>query len=156
MANTMNKFLTNKYLVFLIRLAIGIVFVYAAISKITHPDQFARIIYNYHILPGGVINLFALFLPWIEILCGFLLVMGFWHKSAAVTLGGVTVVFIIALSVALFRGVNIECGCFSTTSKAKGPVIDLIVRDTIMLVGCALIFAANKTFLALDSLRRRF
>jgi putative oxidoreductase len=151
----MMKLLTNRYFVFLIRLAIGIVFVYAAISKISHPDQFARIIYNYHILPGGVINLFALFLPWIEILCGFLLITGYWHKSASVILGGVTVVFIVALSIALFRGVNIECGCFSTTSKAKGPVIDLIVRDTIMLVGFALILAAGRTFFAVDGLRRR-
>jgi putative oxidoreductase len=150
----MSKWLTNRYLVFLIRLTIGIVFIYAAISKISHPDQFARIIYNYHILPGGVINLFALFLPWAEILCGFLLIVGYWHKSASVILGGMTVVFIIALSVALFRGVNIECGCFSTTSKARGPVIDLIVRDTIMLVGIALIYAARKTFLAVDGDRR--
>ncbi len=146
----MNKLLTNQYFVFLIRLALGIVFIYAAVSKIEHPDQFARIIYNYHILPGGVINLFALFLPWAEILCGFMLIVGFWHKSASVVLGGMTVVFIIALTVALLRGVNIECGCFSTTSRAKGPVIDLIVRDSIMLVGFALILAARKAFLAFD------
>ena len=152
----MMKLLTNRHLVFLIRLVIGVVFVYAAISKIAHPDEFARIIYNYHILPGGVINLFALFLPWAELLCGVMLITGYWHKSATVILGGLTIVFIAALSVALFRGVNIECGCFSTTSKAKGPVVDLIVRDTIMLVGFALIFAANKTFLALDGLRRKF
>lgn len=149
------KLLTNKYFVFLIRLAIGIVFVYAAISKISHPDQFARIIYNYHILPGGVLNLFALFLPWVEILCGLMLITGFWHKSATVILTGMTVVFIIALSTALIRGVNIECGCFSTTSRGKGPVVDLIVRDTIMLVGFAIILAASKTFLAIDG-RRRF
>ncbi len=151
----MSKFLTNRHLVFLIRLVIGVVFIYAAVSKIAHPDQFARIIYNYHILPGGIINLFALFLPWIEILCGFMLIIGFWHKSATVILGSATVIFIAALMVSLFRGVNIECGCFSTTSRARGPAIDLIVRDTIMLVGCACIIAADKTFLALDGLRRR-
>jgi uncharacterized membrane protein YphA (DoxX/SURF4 family) len=148
------KLLTNKYFVFLIRLAIGIVFVYAAISKISHPDQFARIIYNYHILPGGVLNLFALFLPWVEILCGLMLITGFWHKSATVILTGMTIVFIIALSTALIRGVNIECGCFSTTSRGKGPVVDLIVRDTIMLVGFALILAASKMFLAIDGRQR--
>lgn len=146
----MSKLLTNRYFVFLIRLAIGIVFIYASISKIAHPDAFALIIYNYHILPGWIINLFALFLPWAEMVCGILLIVGYWHKSAAAILGGMTVVFIAALSMALFRGVNIECGCFSTTSRARGPVIDLIVRDTIMLVGIALIYAAKRTFLAVD------
>ena len=61
---------------FVLRLIIGGTFVYAALDKIMHPDQFARIIYNYHQVPGQLINIFALFLPWVEIISGVLIIVG--------------------------------------------------------------------------------
>lgn len=146
----MMNWLTNKYFIWIIRLVIGGAFIYASLDKIVHPDQFARILYNYHILPGNVINLLALFVPWLELLAGVLLIIGFWEKSATVIVTGLLFVFVVALSVALTRGVNIECGCFSTTSRAKSPVIDRIVLDLVMLLGCGLILRAKRSFLALD------
>jgi uncharacterized membrane protein YphA (DoxX/SURF4 family) len=151
----MMNWLTNKYFIFVVRWVIGLVFIYAAIDKIVHPDQFARIIHNYHIAPGNLVNIGALFMPTLEILAGLMLITGFWEKSATVVVTGLLLAFVIALSTALVRGVNIECGCFSTTSKAKGPVIDLIIRDLLMLIGCALILVAKKSFLSYDGWRRR-
>ena len=149
----MKSWITNRHFIFVVRIAIGGVFIYAALDKIFHPDQFSRIIYNYHILPSHLVNAFSLFLPWVEFLSGLTLVTGFWHKSGSLLITGLLVVFVTALSVALIRGVNIECGCFTTTSHAKGPVINLIIRDIIMIIGCTLILAARKTFLALDHVR---
>ncbi len=135
---------------FVIRLALGLTFVWAAVDKIIHPDQFARIIYNYHLLPGEYINVFALLLPWVELLTGVMVILGLWEKAAVVIIAGMLAMFIVALSIAIARGVNIECGCFSTTSKAKAPVLDLIIRDAIMLVACGLILWTRRSWLALD------
>ncbi len=146
----MKKLLTNQYFLFLLRLVIGGTFIYSAVDKILYPDEFARIVYNYHLLPGQTINLFALLLPWVELVAGVLLIAGFWEKAAAVVIGGLLAVFIVALGNALIKGVNIECGCFSTTSRAKGPVQSLIVRDILMLIGCGLIFWARKSWLSID------
>ncbi len=146
----MKKWLTNQYFIFLLRLIIGGTFVYAAWDKALYPDQFARIIYNYHMVPGQIINLFALFLPWLELLAGVMIIIGYWEKAATVILGGLLVVFIIALTNALIKGVNIECGCFSTTSRAKGPVQDLIVRDILLLIACGLVLWARKSWLSID------
>lgn len=140
---------------FALRLAIGITFVYAAVDKIIHPDQFARIIYNYHLAPGQLINIFALFLPWVELITGVLVIVGYWEKAAVLMIGGMLVMFIIALSTALIKGVNIECGCFSTTSKAKGPVKDLIFRDALLLLSCGVILWARKSWLAIERQRPR-
>lgn len=133
-----------------LRLIIGGMFVFAAWDKILHPDQFARIIYNYHQVPGQVINVFALLLPWVEMISGILVIVGYWHKAGTFLIGGMLVMFIVALSIALAKGVNIECGCFSTTSKAKGPIKDLIFRDTMLLLACAVILLTKKNWLALE------
>ncbi len=141
---------------FALRLAVGITFVYAAVDKIIHPDQFARIIYNYHQVPGQLINVFALFLPWVELITGVLVIVGYWEKAATVMIGGMLVMFIIALSIALIKGVNIECGCFSTTSKAKGPIKDLIFRDILLLLSCGVILWAKKSWLAIERRHARW
>lgn len=140
---------------FVLRILIGATFVFAAVDKVFHPDQFARIIYNYHILPGQFINAFALLLPWIELIAGVFIIVGYWEKVSALIIGGLLAMFIVALSMALVKGVNIECGCFSTTSRAKGPVKDLIIRDAVLLIGCALIFVASRNWLALERRRPR-
>ena len=54
--NSVNKFLQNDYLGLIVRLTIGVIFIYASIDKIGAPAQFARIVYNYHFLPGSLIN----------------------------------------------------------------------------------------------------
>ena len=135
---------------FVLRLLIGVSFVYAAVDKIIHPDQFARIIYNYHQVPGQLINIFALFLPWVELITGVFVIVGYWEKAAVIMIGGMLVMFIIALSIALMKGVNIECGCFSTTSKAKGPIKDLIFRDVLMLLSCGVILWAKRSWMAIE------
>lgn len=142
--------LTNKYLVFLLRVGLGLVFIYAAYGKMLHPYEFAKSIYYYKMLPGEVINLFAILLPPLELLTGVLLVVGYWQKAATWLIGGMLVMFLIALFAALARGIDIDCGCFSTASRAKGSIWEYIIRDIIMLVACVLILASRESFLSLD------
>ena len=56
----------NDILPLLVRLFVGGVFIYASIDKIMHPHGFAELVNNYHILPPYLVNLMAIFLPWLE------------------------------------------------------------------------------------------
>jgi len=132
--NSVNKFLQNDYLGLIVRLTIGVIFIYASIDKIGAPAQFARIVYNYHFLPGSLINFFALVMPWIEIICGILLIAGIYKEGSILILDLMIIAFIIAIGVNLFRGINLECGCFSVSSKAKDSALDLLLRDIGLLV----------------------
>jgi len=123
------KFRDNEYIELIVRLAVGFIFIYAALDKIIHPGQFARIVYNYHLLPGSLINLMALMLPWVEVISGIALVVGMNKKGAVYIINLMVVMFIIAVGVNYFRGVNLECGCFTVSSKAKGETLDLLIRD---------------------------
>ena len=144
------KILTNKHVLFACRLLLGFVFIYASLDKIAHPDQFARIIYNYRIVPGELVNLVAIFLPWLELITALMLIVGIWQKGAALIVGGMLGVFIAALSIALTQGIDIECGCFSTTSHSRSPVISLLIRDILMLIPVFLIIRGREGFLSFD------
>jgi putative oxidoreductase len=111
------------------------------------PAQFARIIYNYHLLPGNLINLAAIIMPWVEFICGVALILGIYRGGATLVLNTLLVVFLIAIVVNLVRGVNLECGCFSVSSKAKSSAWNLIFRDIgYLIVGLYVYFNKSTRF----------
>jgi len=128
------KFLFDEPVGLLVRVGLGIIFIFASIDKILHPGAFAEIVNNYQILPGSLINIFALILPMLELLCGIALILGFLVRPAAAWAGIMLVMFIIAVSLALSKGINISCGCFSTSSHARMLGMNLILQDIGMLL----------------------
>jgi uncharacterized membrane protein YphA (DoxX/SURF4 family) len=132
------------------QLALGAVFVAAAVPKILDPPAFAHRIYNYRLLPGGAVNAAALVLPWAELLAGLALVVGFWKRAAAWIVGALLVLFLAALSTNLARGNPVECGCFDVKSQGK-PRAELlsdmrwtIARDAGLLLLAAQVLAATR------------
>lgn len=103
------------------RLVIGAVFIVAALDKIIAPDEFAKSILNYLIVPDQLINLMALVLPWLELLCGIALVLGMWVRTSAAIAGALLVIFIVAVASAMLQGLDINCGCFS--QKGEGTKV---------------------------------
>ena len=115
----MNRFLTHPWLTIRVQLALGAIFVVAALPKIGDPPSFAHMIYNYRLLPGSLINISAMVMPWIELLCGLALILGVWRKGAVSIITIMLVVFIIAISINLGRGNAIDCGCFDVSAAGK-------------------------------------
>ena len=115
------KFLSNKYLLFIIRIVIAFIFIYAGAEKISNPDDFALSISNYRLLPISLLNFFAITLPWIEIISGILLLLGISVKENSAIILTMLSVFTIAIIISLFRGLSIDCGCFG-----KGTQIGLL------------------------------
>ncbi len=130
---SLKRMLTNRYLVLVVRLIVGGIFVFASINKIKHPEQFALIVYNYKILPHFAINFFAITLPWLEMVCGLFLISGIMNRSSALLVSFLLVIFIMALSINLLRGVDLSCGCFTTNPAAKEHISSLLWRDFVLL-----------------------
>jgi uncharacterized membrane protein YphA (DoxX/SURF4 family) len=128
-----------KPAIFWIRLILGAVFVLASVDKILHPAAFAKAIYNYQILPDALINLTAIILPWLELLLGILLIWGLWLPGAALLANLLLLVFFGALLFNLARGLDVHCGCFSTSTEGTPATTWYLIRDTIFVVlGCYL------------------
>ena len=128
-------------LVILCRLVLGGVFIYASLDKIANPAEFAKAIGNYHVLPFGLENLLALFLPWLELLTGILLIAGIMVDGATILIFSMNIVFIFAISQALARGISIECGCFSVSTEGGNNIgFQTILRDFVYLIMAFIIF----------------
>ncbi len=116
------------------RLILAGVFIYASLDKILNPDAFAQAIFNYQVLPGELVNLTALILPWLELILGVCLLSGRWMTGASSLAAILMAVFIGLIFFNLARGLDISCGCFST-KPAEGPMDKLtLLRDTLFLI----------------------
>ena len=131
-----------------VQIALGAVFVAAAIPKIADPPAFAHMIYNYRLLPGALVNAFALVMPWIELLVGVLLVVGAWRREAALVAALLLVVFLGAIGWNLARGHAIDCGCFDVRSAGKTPEQLLTDMKWVMLRDVGLLLLAGQVLLA--------
>ena len=132
------NFLQNKWIVLIFRLSLGVMFIYASMDKINDPRTFSNDIRAYQIVPFGFENLLAIILPWLELLTGLGLVIGVMVDGAALISMGLLVVFIIAISSAILRGFNIECGCGLKEGEIVGA--QKILENTIFfLIGLCII-----------------
>ena len=122
------------------RLILGCIFVYASLDKLRHPDLFAEAVYNYQLLPDVVINLVAIWLPWLELVGGGLLILGIWVRGSVLVLSGLIVVFLTAMGINLARGLDIHCGCFSTQSSHTMTVFTLFREVLFLLLAFYLIW----------------
>jgi uncharacterized membrane protein YphA (DoxX/SURF4 family) len=95
-----------------LRVALGVVFIVASLDKIQDPAAFAENIANYRIVPHEFIHIMAITLPWLEIVVGALLLLGIWTRANAALAFGMLFAFILAISQALIRDLDISCGCF--------------------------------------------
>ena len=135
----------RRGLVIALRATVAAVFIWASLDKIAHPDRFADIVWDYGILPEGLVNLFAVGLPWVELVLGVFLLAGIWVPSAALLASGLTVMFMVALAVGLSRGEEFHCGCFSTAQEGTGSGWDLMWKDALLLTaGVVLLWQAPK------------
>jgi uncharacterized membrane protein YphA (DoxX/SURF4 family) len=138
--------LNNKYLLLLLRIVLGIIFIYAAIEKISDPAAFSNSINNYRLLPLSLINFFAITLPWIELSAGLLLLFGVYVKENSTVISTMLVVFFIAISISLARGLDIDCGCFGTSDGAKVSLIKLGENLVLIFIGFLLIKFGSDLF----------
>jgi len=112
---------------------VGAVFLLASLHKISSPQQFAAVVDNYQILPSWMVNIPAVIMPWIELICGALLISGRCRGQSALVLAGLTLIFILAISFNIARGVEFDCGCFGS---GHTPPWRVLLRDVGLLLCC--------------------
>jgi putative oxidoreductase len=135
----MNNFLSNKYLLLLFRIILGFVFIYAGILKISDPAGFSDSINNYKLLPLSFVNFFAITLPWVEFVAGLFLIFGVSVKENSFIISVMLIVFLLAIGISLIRGLNIECGCFGTSSGTEVGLFKLVENLILLIISYFLI-----------------
>lgn len=136
------KILMHRYVALILRFYIGGLFIYASMYKINYPAEFAETVASYQIVPYWAVNIFAVVLPWVELISGVLLIAGIRSRSATVIIGLMLIMFTTATFISLLRGDAITCGCF----QAVGETISwrTIGRDIIWLIMAIHVFFWDK------------
>jgi putative oxidoreductase len=95
------------------RIVLGAVFIYAGIVKINDPHAFKYAIGNYEFFPPALEAPIAIWLPWVELIAGVCLIVGWWAGGSALIVAVLSVAFGLLTGMAILRGLDISCGCFS-------------------------------------------
>jgi uncharacterized membrane protein YphA (DoxX/SURF4 family) len=146
---TSKEAFASPWLTVRVQIALGLLFVAAALPKLVDPPSFAHMIYNYRLVPGTFVNITALAMPWLELLTGLALILGIWTRTSAALVGALLLVFVAAISANLARGNAIDCGCFDvsvanrTVDERLADMRFVILRDVGMLFMVAQILWAK-------------
>lgn len=150
--------LTNPYVSLASRLILGGVFLYAGVSKVFDPGALAASIRSYELpLPEGFVTLWAHALPLLEILLGLYLLIGLFSRASAWSASGLIVLFSVVLIQGAVRGLEIDCGCFGSTTPTTASSLWVdVMRDLgLLALALQLVYAAPGKFSLDARLHRR-
>jgi uncharacterized membrane protein YphA (DoxX/SURF4 family) len=111
---------SQKWISLAIRYILGVIFIYSAYTKLQDPLGFAESIHNYRVFGLILSNWSAVLVPVLEGILGILLISGLFLEESLLLTLSLYLIFDVMIVQALFRGLDISCGCFSPTDG--GPV----------------------------------
>jgi len=126
------------WLSLLARLVVGGLFIYMGLSKALHPVEFLKLVRQYDAIHAPLaLNLVAVALPWLEVLCGLLLVPGIAVRGTALMLAAMlvvftTLIFLRALAIqkaggVAFCSIKFDCGCGAGEVFICGKLVENVL-----------------------------
>jgi hypothetical protein len=130
---------------------VGGVFVLAGFSKLVLPPaEVVALMQQYTVIPTAVTPWLAAGLPWLELMSGTALVIGWYTTPAALLVGVQLVAFSGLMLVVLGLGVPIEdCGCFGNLGLRETP-LQVLLRDLGLLALLVPVLGRQGDVLGLD------
>ncbi|MCK5795849.1 MAG: DoxX family membrane protein [Deltaproteobacteria bacterium] len=139
-----------------LRLYLGMIFIYASMHKIANPGVFALDIATYDLLPLTLVNPMAIIMPYLEFVVGMQFIVAWRTRAAGLLITGMMAIFVIAVSVALAKGLDTSCGCFASQAMEEDPINGLtILRDVAWLLMGTYVTLFDRRPLGLDGLLMR-
>ncbi len=115
----------------LVSILLGLVFLASSIPKLRYPRGFVLTVLEYRILPPVFGRIYGWFLPPLELLLALLLLSGTMLRLTSVVLSLLLLSFIIAISINIARGRDLNCHCFGAKKQRKIGW-ELLVQDIIL------------------------
>lgn len=83
----------------ILRLVLGAYFLMAGLSKLKMMSAFIAQVKTFGVLPGNVVELYAVLLPYLEVFIGGCFLIGLWTTLAGLMASGLLISFIVAFGV---------------------------------------------------------
>jgi putative oxidoreductase len=123
--------------VLMARMGLGAMFIMSSLPKIRQPYMFLGNVYGYELVGPKLGVLVAMVLPWVELFAGVCLVGGVFVGGALLISMGMGAMFTFVLASALWRHLDISCGCFSSSAAGKISYVTLIRAIVITVLSAA-------------------
>jgi putative oxidoreductase len=108
---------------------------------------------TYQILPLYLVNIMAIILPWVELTTGALIVIGWRTRASALLITGMMFMFLVAIIIALAKGLDMSCGCFASQAMEDDPISILtVLRDSGWLAIPVYVLIFDRSSIGLDGL----
>ncbi|MFN8587125.1 MAG: MauE/DoxX family redox-associated membrane protein [Candidatus Eisenbacteria bacterium] len=127
----------------LAQLAIGALFVGAALAKLGDLNDFANQVNHYRLAPVAVVNAIAMVTPWIELLAGLSLLLRVKPRAGAAVALAMMLVFTVAVAAAWARGLDFRCGCFGKAGAQSIGAQKFLENVALSLVALAAVTRAD-------------
>jgi uncharacterized membrane protein YphA (DoxX/SURF4 family) len=139
-----SPFTYRRIVIWIGRLVLGAIFIYAGFAKLLMPNthlwpyfflkfsvstnltMFQQQVESYQMLSPGAASLLAHTLPFVEIVVGLMLIVGWGLRIWASIVTLIMVGFLAVVTRAYLLHMDINCGCFGTPEKLTGMTV---VRD---------------------------
>jgi hypothetical protein len=123
----------------LIRICLGVLFVWAGSVKLADPEGFAEIISAYDLVPEKLLVVVAVGLPALELFAGLGLI--FDVRGSLSVILGLLVMCAFVLWFGILKDLDIDCGCFSQDDlKGHGTLRLALYRDLAMIAAVSYLF----------------
>jgi uncharacterized membrane protein YphA (DoxX/SURF4 family) len=130
----------------LIRYGLGLIFIYAGISKLSAPKAFARILSLYGLIPDSLLPVVAIGLPVLELMAGIGVILAI--RGGLSLMFSLLLLFVTVLWYGILKNLDVDCGCFSAEElKGQAGLWEAFYRDLVML-GAALFLFVSRWFQA--------
>lgn len=126
------------------RVLLGAVLLVAGLAKLRDRSAFAASVRQFGFVPSSWSGRVATVLPVIEVVCGFLLLVGLAVQPAAVAATLLLLIFTLGIARNLSRGQTAPCACFGASSARRlGP--SAVVRNVLLLAAGVVVLAGTVT-----------
>ncbi|MGH3796305.1 MAG: MauE/DoxX family redox-associated membrane protein [Pseudonocardiaceae bacterium] len=136
------------------RLVLGTVWVVAGSLKLGDLAASVRAVRAYQLLPDTAAQIVGAGLPLVEVVLGVLLIAGLGTRAAALISILLLSAFVVGISAAWIRGLQIDCGCFSSGGQlgpGQRPTYGVeLLRDVGLLVLAGLLAWRPRSRMAVD------
>lgn len=142
-SNPLTVFLTSGVVVFVLRILLGGLFLFSSFDKVEHPDKFAVAVRAYKLIPVELSYIFALLVAWSEVVASVMLILGIMTRKAAGAIFILLVLFTVAITSTLVRGLVIDCGCFSNEGGGQTSYTS-IIRNLFLLAATSIVIIYDR------------
>jgi len=143
----------SKYPAVVLRLLIGIIFVFSGVTKLPMHSQFVTIVESYHILPQALATAYALALPWVELLAGSYLLLGVQIRPSSLVSLLLALSFLVANISSAVSGESFCGSCFGEAIIL--PILQALVLDIAIIIATVYIYIVGRQPYSFDSLFAR-